>query len=156
MEENVPRISWKTYALKLATVASERSEDPFMKVGACTLRFDNSVAGLGYNGAPPGININWTNRDQRRNKVIHAEVNALRYVRPDECYFLACTHLPCNDCLKLISSYGIKEIYFNEVYQRDMSSLDLAPEFDIKLLCTENVTKSLDLVYKDKISIYVP
>jgi len=153
MEEELPRLSWQNYALKLATVASERSEDPFMKVGACLLRHDNSVASLGYNGAPPGITIDWSNRDQRRSKVIHAETNALRYVRPNECYFLACTHLPCNDCLRSLASYGIKEIYFNEVYQRDMSSLLLAPEFEIALFCTTNVTKSLDVVYKDAIKV---
>ena len=61
------RLDWQEYALELARVASLRSEDPFMKVGACVLRHDNSVAGLGYNGAPPGIEINWENRDERRN-----------------------------------------------------------------------------------------
>ena len=49
------RLDWEEYALELARVASLRSEDPFMKVGACVLRNDNSVAGVGYNGAPPGI-----------------------------------------------------------------------------------------------------
>ena len=72
------RIDWHTYALKLALVASERSEDPYVKVGACVLRLDNSVAGLGYNGAPPEVDIYWHDRDERRKRVIHAEVNALR------------------------------------------------------------------------------
>ena len=79
------RIDWKAYALKLAIVASERSEDKHHKVGACVLRHDNSVGGLGYNGAPSGVNIDWDNRDERRKRVVHAEVNALRYVKPNEC-----------------------------------------------------------------------
>ena len=99
------RIDWERYALSLAKVAALRSEDPFVKVGACVLRHDNSVASLGYNGAPPKINIDWSDRDERRRRVIHAEANALRYVKPQECRLLACTLLPCNDCLKLISSY---------------------------------------------------
>ena len=53
------RLDWECYALSLARVASLRSEDPFVKVGACVLRYDNSVASLGYNGAPPKVNIDW-------------------------------------------------------------------------------------------------
>ncbi len=127
------RIDWPTYALKLAFIASERSEDPYLKVGACVLREDNSIAGLGYNGAPPGIDIDWSNRDERRKRVIHAEVNALRYVKPGECDFLASTHLPCNECLRMIASYGIKKIVYDHEYERDNSSISLAKQFDILL-----------------------
>jgi len=128
------RLDWEEYALELARVASLRSEDPFMKVGACVLRHDNSVAGLGYNGAPPGIEINWENRDQRRKRVVHAEVNALRYVKPGECKLLACNLLPCNECLKMIASYGTKKVVFSNIYYLDKSSLDLAKEFKIELI----------------------
>ena len=31
MSGGAPRIDWKRYALKLALVAAERSEDPFLK-----------------------------------------------------------------------------------------------------------------------------
>lgn len=132
------RPSWQEYALKMAMVASERSEDPYVQVGACVLRHNNSVGGLGYNGAPPGIEINWQDRDERRKRVIHAEVNALRYVHPNECYLLACTHLPCNDCLKMVASYGISKVVYKEVYERDPSSIDLSKEFNIELIL-ENV-----------------
>ena len=127
------RIDWERYALSLAKEAALRSEDPFVKVGACVLRHDNSVASLGYNGAPPKVNIDWSDRDERRRRVIHAEANALRYVKPQECRLLACTLLPCNDCLKLISSYGIKEVVYIEEYDKDCSSLTLASEFGINL-----------------------
>ena len=129
------RVNWAEYALNLASVAALRSEDPYTRVGACALRNDNSVGGLGYNGAPPGININWSDRDERRKRVVHAEVNALRYIHPDECYLLACTHLPCNECLRMIASYGIKKAFFKEVYERDSSSLSLSKEFGIDLVC---------------------
>tara|TARA_Y100000310_G_scaffold344778_1_gene459447 strand:+ start:111 stop:527 length:417 start_codon:yes stop_codon:yes gene_type:complete len=131
------RIDWETYALKLAFVASERSEDPWVKVGACALRGDNSIAGIGYNGAPPGIEIDWKNRDERRRRVVHAEVNALRYVRPGECDLLASTLLPCNDCLRMIASYGIKRIIFKDNYERDPSTTELAGLFGIDLKSVE-------------------
>jgi dCMP deaminase len=127
------RLNWEEYALKLANVASERSEDPYVKVGACALRHDNSVAGLGYNGAPPGIEIDWNNRDDRRKRVVHAEVNALRYAKPGECSLIACNLLPCNDCLRMISSYGISKIIFQKIYDKDNSSIRLAGEFNIEI-----------------------
>ena len=135
------RISWSKYALELAKVASQRSEDPFVKVGACALRKDNTVAGLGYNGAPTGVEIDWENRDDRRRRVIHAEVNALRYTKPGECKLIATTLLPCNECLKLISAYGIKAVIFDEIYQRDYSSLNLAKEFNIELVSVASLNE---------------
>ena len=123
------RLSWEEYALELAWVASQRSEDPYLKVGACVLRHDNSVASLGYNGAPMGVEIDWSNRDERRKRVVHAEINALRYVKPHEAKLIAVTHLPCNDCLKSIASYGISTVVFREIYDKDRSSLELCKEF---------------------------
>ena len=127
------RIDWLRYALDLAKVAATRSEDPFVKVGATILRADHSVASLGYNGVPSGVEINWDNRDERRKRVIHAEVNALRYIRPSEGYILACTLSPCRACIQSIASYGIKMICYEEQYDKDEFAIQLAKEFDVKL-----------------------
>jgi len=127
------RVSWEKYAIELAKVAAKRSEDPYLKVGACILRHDNSVASLGYNGAPQDIEIDWSDRDERRKRVIHAEINALRYIRPKECSIIAVTHLPCNDCLKSIASYGIHNVVFEEIYDKDPSSLQVARDLKINL-----------------------
>jgi dCMP deaminase len=132
------RLSWHEYALKLANVATKRSEDPYHKVGACVLRWDNSVAGVGYNGPPAGININWDDRDERRPKVVHAEANAFRYAQPDEVYLLACTLLPCRSCIQLAASYGITEIVYKNTYIYDDVSLNLCKEFGIKLFQLDN------------------
>ena len=134
MHSSKNRTAWPEYALDIAKVVSRRSEDPFFKVGACILRNDNSDAGVGYNGAPPGIEIDWSNRDERRRRVVHAEVNALRYVVPNEAYLIACNLLPCNDCLKMIASYGIIKIVYEQTYDLDTSSLDLSKEFNIELI----------------------
>lgn len=110
--------------MRLAQTASERSEDPFRKVGACLLRADHTVASLGFNGAPPGVEIDWTDRDKRRVWVLHAEANALRYVTPSEVVLMASTMMPCVQCTLLAASYGIKKIVYQEeldpkVYDRD-------------------------------------
>lgn len=118
----------------LASVAALRSEDPYTRVGCCLLRHDHSVASLGYNGAPAGVEIDWSNRDERLRRVIHAEANALRYVKPGERGIIACTLMPCTDCVKLIASYRIPSIVFHKMYSRDEFGYKLAEEFGINLI----------------------
>jgi len=127
------RISIERYALKLAKVAALRSEDPFVKVGCCTIRKDKSIGSLGYNGAPSGIEINWENRKKRRKRVLHAEVNALRYIKPGECILIATTLLPCSSCVQMIAAYGIKKIVYSEIYELDKTALQLCKEWGITL-----------------------
>ena len=118
----------------LAEVTSLKSKDPWVKVGCCLLRTKDNTAILGFNGFPKGIDEDWSDRDQRRKFVVHAEQNALRYAEPDECYLCAVTLLPCNDCLKALASYGIKTIVYKEIYNNDASTLELAKEFGIDLI----------------------
>jgi len=127
-------MNWQEYALELASVAAKKSKDPWRKVGACLLRHDNTVAGVGFNGFPTGMREDWQDRDKRRLLVVHAEQNALRYVKPDECSTIAVTLLPCNDCLRSIASYGIKAVIYRDIYDRDITSITLAQDFGIKLI----------------------
>jgi dCMP deaminase len=127
------RAGWGHFAMSLAKAAAERSEDPHVQVGACVLRHDMSVGGVGYNGAPPGVDVDWSDREARLLRVVHAEVNALAYVRPGECGCIAVTLLPCRTCLTLLARYGIKIVWYGEVYKRDETALTLAEEFGIKL-----------------------
>lgn len=106
------RPDWPHYAMRLAEVAAMRSEDPYVKVGACVLRRDYSIGGLGYNGAPTGVELDWSDREERRKYVIHAEANALRYIKPDEGLLLAVTLMPCTSCITLIASYRIEEVFY--------------------------------------------
>lgn len=101
------------------------------------MRHDGTVAALGYNGAPPKVTLEWSDRGARRKRVIHAESNALRYVVPGEAWFIACSHLPCLECLKLIRSYNIFLVYYsNELpdhYDSD-EILDIAEEYGMTVL----------------------
>ena len=129
------RPTWPEFAMNLAEVAASRSEDPWVKVGACVLRNDCSVAGVGYNGAPTGTEIDWSDRDKRRQYVIHAEANALRYLRPGEGSILAVTLAPSPNCLTLIASYRIRTVYYrdtSETYPIGMSE-NVASELSIVL-----------------------
>lgn len=128
------RITWEEYALCLAKAASLRSEDPYKKTGACALRLDKSVAALGYNGAPKGVQIDWSDRDERRKRVIHAEINCLSYCRPGEIWLLACNLLPCRDCMRSIAAYQIKNVIYEELYKQDNFAIQLAKEYNINLV----------------------
>lgn len=129
------KLTWPQYAMSLAVKAAEgRCEDPYLQVGACCLRHDNSVASIGYNGAPPGIEIDWSSREQRRKRVLHAEQNALKYVRPGEVKLIAVTTIPCLSCLALIAAQGIKEVVYMEEWENgDPEVYQIASEFNINL-----------------------
>ena len=129
------RLNWAQTAINLAyDIAKYRSEDPYVQVGACIIKKDKSML-LGYNGAPSGVDIDWANRDKRRARVLHAEANVLNFVKPNEVELLACTHLPCTVCLKVIAQKQIDKVYFAEYldnYDSD-ATIELANEFGIEL-----------------------
>jgi len=129
------RPSWEEYLLGLAHAAAARSEDPWVQVGAVAARENNSVVGSGYNGPPPGREIDWSDRDARRRFVVHAEVNALAYARPGEAHILASTLLPCPACMTLAASYGIRKVVFTDIYERtEQESMEIASAFGVKLI----------------------
>ena len=130
------RLSWAETAMKLAyNIAEYRSQDPYVQVGACIIKKDKSML-LGYNGAPSGIDIDWSNRNRRRKRVLHAEANVLNFVKPNEVELLACTHIPCVECLKAIVQKKIDKVYFCEFldnYDSDLT-IEMAVEFGVNLI----------------------
>jgi dCMP deaminase len=122
------RISWEEYALRIAEVASLRSEDRFVKVGSCALDHSNRVIGVAYNGLAGGIKVDenfWDDRDKRRPYMIHAEANLLSLFKRGDCNILACTLLPCSCCASMISAYGIKKVVYKDTYVRDDKALEI-------------------------------
>jgi dCMP deaminase len=105
-----------------------RSEDPFQQVGACVLGHHNEVLAVAYNGLAAGVNVTqefWKDRDARRPYMIHAESNVLSRIKMGEGKLLACTLLPCSACATNIAAYGIKEVIFKDIYNRDTKSVDI-------------------------------
>lgn len=122
--------SKETYFMSLAKLASLRSRDPSMQVGACLVdSTGRRVLGIGYNGAPCSINDNrdfpWQfveddSEDTKKCKndyVIHAEANALALSDPafHQGATMFCTHYPCKDCAKAMIHAGVKTfVYFDD------------------------------------------
>ncbi len=127
------RISIPEYAMALAHVASLRSEDPFRKVGAAALDYDNRVIGTAYNGLAPGFTAPegfWDDRDARQKFMLHAEVNLCSLFRRGEVKIVASTTMPCTSCMQTLCAYGVKEIYFGEVY-RDSDAPEIAKTYGV-------------------------
>lgn len=120
------RRPWGEFALTLAVVAAQQSQDPHVQVGAAVLRSDHTVAGLGFNGPPPGVDIDWTDRGRRRPLVVHAEQNALRHSTPADLAggLLVSTHRPCATCTTVIASYGIRTVFY--LFENDPKTYDSA------------------------------
>ena len=141
------RVSWEQYALNIAHTASQRSEDPYIKVGACALNEENMVVGVGYNGLASGKSFNeafWGDRNYRRHFMIHAEVNFLSLFKKGEAKLLACTLMPCASCATMIASYGIETVIYKDIYHRDRKALSIFDFYGIKCV-KKNLTNMTKL-----------
>lgn len=127
-------MNWDEYAIGIAEAVSNKSKDPWNKVGVVILRKDHSIASVGYNGFPQGVEEDWSNRDERRKYVIHAEQNALRYIKPDEGEVIYSTLMPCSDCIKAIAAYKIKRVVYKNLYANDCSAIEFAEKMGIELI----------------------
>ncbi len=129
------RLTIPQYAMSLAHVASLRSEDPYRKVGAAALDFDNRVIGTAYNGLAPGYNAPgefWDDRAARQKFMLHAEVNLCSLFTRGQARVIATTTMPCTACMQTLCAYGIQEIYYDDVYKASDAPI-IAERYGIKL-----------------------
>ena len=130
------RLTIPEYAMALAHVASLRSEDPFRKVGAVAIDFDNRVIGTAYNGLAPGYKADpdfWADRDARRKYMLHAEVNLCSLFTRGNVKLVACTTKPCTSCMQMLCAYGVKEVYFRDDYLESEADA-IAARYSIPLI----------------------
>ena len=108
---------WDRDFLDLAEFwAKKRSKDPSTKCGCVIVRPDKTIASLGYNGFPRGIEDReeWlNNREEKYKRVIHGEMNAILNARePLHGYTLYTYPGPCSceRCTVHIIQAGIKRV----------------------------------------------
>jgi dCMP deaminase len=148
-------MNWDEYAMSIAEVVAKKSKDPWHKVGAVILREDYSIASVGYNGFPQGVEEDWSSREERSKFVIHAEQNALRYTSPGEGKTLVSTLLPCRDCLKTIAAYKIKRVLYKEIYKSDPIALEIAEKMGVTVVQFEKEPKTSYWDHSTKPSVFV-
>lgn len=99
--------------MRLAEHVSHWSKDPSTQVGAVIVRQDKTVASLGFNGFPRGVeDVNLEDRTYKYARIIHAEMNAILASKED----LSGYHLyvspfaPCSSCASAIIQSGITKV----------------------------------------------
>lgn len=106
-------LSWDEYLLGFAQHAARKSKDPSTKCGAAIVRPDYSVAATGFNGYPRGVpDIDLDNRPVKYSRMIHAEMNAIHFLREraDGYCIYTWPFGPCCRCAVHIAQAGIKRV----------------------------------------------
>lgn len=103
---------WDLRYLGLATLVAGWSKDPSTQTGAVITRPDRSLASIGFNGFPQKMRDDpalYLNREEKYSRIVHCEVNALRYVRePVDGYTLyTYPFISCDRCFVHMAQAGI-------------------------------------------------
>ena len=105
---------WDKRFLDLADHIAQWSKDPSTKVGCVIVRPDKTIASVGYNGFPRGVNDTqerYENRELKYLMVKHAEENAVYSAKePLIGYSAYVTHHPCSTCTGTLIQNGISRI----------------------------------------------
>jgi dCMP deaminase len=111
---NPLRPSWDQWYVELAGFVAQRSRDPSTKVGAIIVRPDRTVASIGFNGFPRGIEDKpelLANRDEKYKRVVHAEMNAILTARePLIGYTMYLSLMPCERCAVHVIQAGLARV----------------------------------------------
>jgi dCMP deaminase len=107
---------WDLRYGEMAKLIASWSKDPSTQVGAVIVRQNKSIASMGFNGFPPGMEDKpeWLNdRTEKLKRMIHAENNALNYCLHENItgstIYVYPLH-PCSVCVQLVINRGIKRV----------------------------------------------
>jgi len=108
---------WNLRFLHLAQTIALWSKDPSTKVGAVIVRPDKTIASVGYNGFPRGMDDDgslYLDREEKYDRIIHGEINAILNAKePLNGYCLYTYPLaPCNRCAVQVIQAGITKVVF--------------------------------------------
>lgn len=106
---------WDLRYLELCRFIAQWSKDPSTKVGAVIVRPDKTIASMGFNGFPKGVQDleeHYTNRDFKYPRIVHAEANTIVHATESLGGYTIYVDplLPCGTCAGLIIQSGIKEV----------------------------------------------
>lgn len=103
---------WDLRFLKLAKFISEWSKDPSTQTGAVIVRPNKSICSVGFNGFPAAMEDdknNYDNRDEKYSRIIHCEMNAVKFATEDLTGYTLYTYpfMSCDRCFVHMANYGI-------------------------------------------------
>jgi dCMP deaminase len=107
---------WTARFINLAAHVATWSKDPSSQVGAVIVRPDRSIASVGFNGFPRGVEDSReriANRDTKLLYTLHAEINAILAAQePLQGHSIfVYPFQPCAHCAAAIVQAGIKNVY---------------------------------------------
>lgn len=113
---------WDIRMLEMAKLVSTWSKDPSTCVGSVIARSDRTIASVGYNGFPRGVEDRedrLNNREIKYAMVVHAEANAIIHARENLDDLFGTTIYtyplpPCSGCAGLIIQAGIQRVVAHE------------------------------------------
>lgn len=105
---------WDERFLDMAAHVGSWSKDPGTQVGAVIVRPDRTIASVGYNGFPRGVGDQYTTRDDKLLRTVHAEMNAILTAREDlaGCTLYVYPLCPCSTCAGAIIQSGITTVVY--------------------------------------------
>ena len=105
---------WDRRFLELAKHISTWSKDPSTKCGAVVVRPNKTIASVGYNGFPRGLDDDerLNNRQEKLSLTIHAEMNAILVAEEPLNGYTLYTYplLPCDRCAVHVIQAGILSV----------------------------------------------
>ena len=119
------RAGYNEWQLHKAAVVAMRSRDPSTKCGAIIVRPNKTICSEGYNGFPKHMEDRrewYENRAEKYDRVIHAEMNAIKHAAEDiEGYAIFVTRPPCKGCAKHLASWGLIEVIWTNHSERTLT-----------------------------------
>ena len=132
------------YMMKIAELTSTMSKCQRLQVG-CVFERDGRPLCTGWNGILEGIEDDCCEEEiqtesgkvlKTKDSVIHAEMNALRYMARAGISTLGATlyitHAPCVNCAKHISGLGLSKVIYKNDY-RDLDGVNLLKQCNVKI-----------------------
>jgi dCMP deaminase len=108
---------WHDRFFEMARMVGSWSKDPSTQVGAVIVRPDRTIASVGYNGFPRGVEDTPHKLEDRPAKylrTVHAEANAILSAREPlhGCTLYVTPLHPCANCAGLIIQAGIVSVHY--------------------------------------------
>lgn len=137
LEKNDKKISWEDYFMSISLLVSCRSSCQRLHVGCVIVDDEHRIVSVGYNGFLAGGEHKSRIRDNHEQSTIHAEQNAISYaakngVSVNKCHAFI-SHYPCINCAKILTSSGIKHIYYHKDYKNDEFVKDILNDAHISV-----------------------
>lgn len=138
------RPSWNQLFMMMAELMAQRSTCLKLKTG-CVITKGTQIKAIGYNGTFPHheeCNEYWAKKYNINCKIcmdiikkehkewslaneIHAEANALKWIKPiNNNYILYTVYSPCDLCAKDIIAHGIKTVYYRKSYKHGYNAIE--------------------------------